>query len=138
MEALIFNSYGGRVPDVVMKRMIKGLEFPQSRFDQSIINYIKTNAIEYNTEVHNDKWFEKHRDAIVRVDYGSEGMCKYLGFSTDDNGKYGIIAGVSIKDIDISRRWTMEEYDGAEIIKYLDDYECRFVDVNYWVRKERN
>ncbi|MBR3600513.1 MAG: hypothetical protein IKL53_11685, partial [Lachnospiraceae bacterium] len=73
MEALIFNSYGGRIPDVVMKRMIKGLEFPQNRFDKSIINYIKTNAIEYNPEVHNDKWFENHKDAIVRVDHGSEG-----------------------------------------------------------------
>lgn len=132
MEALIFNSYGGRVPDVVLSRMVEGLEFPQNRFDQSVINWIKTNAIKYKPEVHTDAWFEKHKGAIVKVDHGSEGMCKYLGFSTEGS----IVAGVTIKDIDTNRRWTMEEYGGAEIIKYLDEYECKYGCVNYWARKE--
>ena len=137
MEALIFNSYGGRVPDVVLKRMVEGLEFPQNRFAQSVINWIKTNAIGYKPDVHTDAWFFKHKNSIVKVEYDGVAV-KYLGFSSDEKGsKYGVISCVSIRDIDISRRWTMERNDGAEMIRYLDDYECKYESVNYWVRKER-
>ena len=135
MELVIFNNYGGRVPDVLRDKIIPGLEFPQNRFNCSLIEYIKNNSVDFIPNVHTDNWFKLHKDALVRVECKENGKGKYVGFASDGIG--GSIACVSIVDVDISRRWTMSEYDGVEIIKYLDDYELRFEDINYWVRREK-
>ena len=37
-----------------------------------------------------------------------------------------------IEEVDISRPWCIEEYDGAEGIKYLDAYKCVDKELNYF------
>ena len=39
-----------------------------------------------------------------------------------------------IIDLDITRPWCIEEYDGSEYIKYLDDYKCISKELNYYTR----
>ena len=40
-----------------------------------------------------------------------------------------------IVDVDITRPWCIEEYDGAEYIEYLDDVICLDKELNFYEKK---
>lgn len=135
MKMILSSSYGGFMPDVVACRLNEKLgkeSVIKARFDEKLISYIESSAIVYDEKIHTQDWFSKNKDKIILCKTSGNNI-KYIGWHSD--GVYGNIASVSIVDIDVSRRWTINVYDGAESIKYVDVWECKDESLNYWVEK---
>ena len=117
MKVLLLSSYGGRVP-----RLIKSF---YKRNDVSwrvgdVVSFVEVNAI--NNMGMNPK---NIRTKVVAYD-DPDGSKSYL--FNDDN----IVC--KIVDVDTSRPWTIETYDGAEYIQYLD-YNVVNKELNYCTYK---
>ena len=62
---------------------------------------------------------------------------KYVGVIYNDylyvnNENAGCIDRYELIDVDTSKKWYIEEYDGAESVVYLDDYECENEELNFY------
>lgn len=101
MKVIIINNYGGRIPKELMQFVSGDIAWRWSH----AVSYLETHAIPA----------EKGESANAQI-------VRYLG--PDPNTQMYLFKAdnltVSIVDVDIKRKWTIERYDGAEYIQYLD------------------
>lgn len=116
MKVLIFSGFGSCVLTPTMKKIMKENKFPFNRVGK-IIEYIESKAVDKTGsdifEIR--KWLNEDLENIaICVDCNQKFYLVGDGDGGSDN--------FSISDVDITRPWTIEEYDGSEYVKYLDRY----------------
>lgn len=113
MKFIIFNDYGGFVPDVLIPLM-KEHPFPENRYNEDTINYIKKKAVLLGEK--DAGYFKKNPDVIAYI----PGTNLYYAFSSSKH----YLTHFSIVDIDPSVKHYIKEYDGTESICELPHWEC--------------
>lgn len=131
-KILVFSNYGGLMPEAVLDVFNKGASMLVNRSNKVIIEKLENASIWFDESIHTTEWFKKNPKALVFYSKTSDTKNDYLGY----NSEQGIICRVSIVTVDTNRKWTIESYDGAEGVKYLDDMVCVDKELNCWVRRE--
>lgn len=131
-KIIVFSNYGGLMPDVVTDAFDKTESMLTNRSNQGIIEKLKKNAVLFDSNIHTEAWFKKNPKTLVFYSESDDGKKDYLGYNKGHN----MICHVSIVTVDTSKGWYIEEYDGAEEIKYVNDMVCVDKELNYWVRKD--
>lgn len=134
MKVLLFTAYGGYAATPQMKEILSKYENKgiRGRIGE-IVDYVENNHVLYPTiyklsEI--EKEFENNKELIVKFeDLQKHGYQKYMIYR--DIGYSGITT-FSIVDVDTTRPWTIEEYDGAEYIQYLDENKLIDKELNYY------
>ena len=127
VNILKFSGFGANTCSVDMLAINKKYEFPISR--RELATFVQKTAVQMisgTSSEYLEKFLKENPETIVNI-----GDSKY--FIYNKNLKY--ISSLEIVEVDISRPWTIEEYDGAEYIKYLD-YEITNKELNYGRNKE--
>lgn len=114
MKVAIFNGYGeSGFPDYIEEQIVEK-SFPEYRCG-SIINILES----YPNEPNMDKYKNLKVGEVLRY-----GDIFYFGNSFHP-------VRCTIEEVDISKKWTIEEYDGVEGIEYLE-FECLSEELNYY------
>ena len=125
-KAIIFSNYGldGITPE--MQEIMKKHFGIRSRMGE-IIEYVENHAVmadEFLSEVELLRYLKNDPNAIV---------CRRPGKEYQVQRQDWIMPSTfSIIEIDTSRPWTIDEYDGAESVKYLDEIDLVDEDLNYY------
>lgn len=130
-KIIVFSNYGGLAPDVVTDALDKQESMLSNRSNQCIIDKLEKNAVLFDSNIHTEAWFKKNCETLVFYSEAGDDKKDYLGY----NKSHNMICHVSIATVDTSRKWCIEEYDGAEEIQYIEDMVCVDKDLNYWVRR---
>ena len=124
MKVIIFNGYGFvPVSDKIAEFMNKS-SFPLNRTDKKLIKYIEENSKKVNMSTPSFsivKELKQSKEKLIKVDKD-----QYYCYSNIKE----VPCAIRIVEVDISRPWTIEDYDGAEYIQYLD-YIIENKEINY-------
>jgi hypothetical protein len=113
MKIVLLSNYGGRIPRILMPDIAgKDIAWRWGK----IIDKIEAMAVPAENTT---------SDTAKVVRYTADEKTKTYLFR-DDN------VTVSIVDVDIGRPWTIIQYDGAEIVQYLD-YKVVDEAINYCI-----
>lgn len=127
MEIIVQTSYGVYKPNKKHVEILKNKGYKHwadmgARTDKDIIEFIKKNGVEL--------WIEALKDAGKGNDTSTiEALRDNFNKSYSMPGKH-YYDRVSIVEVNISRPWTIKDYDGAESISYLD-YNVVMPEINY-------
>lgn len=126
---IVFSDYGGFVPDVLKPLMFDGNNFVKNRYNEKIISFIESNA---RTDIFpcGCKYFEEHKD-VIGAKETNNGTC-YYAYSSDKR----YVTNFDIVELEDGKQYTLSEYDGAEYLEEVPEYECIDSDINLW-RKVR-
>ncbi len=102
MKVVILNNWGGKVPSLIKSYVDGGNAWRWG----DVINFIETNAI-------NAEYLNKQPNVKVVCYPGADKNSKTYLFKEDN-----VI--LNIVDVDTSRPWCIEKYDGSEYVQYLD------------------
>lgn len=130
-KIIVFSNYGGLAPDVVIGALDKKVSMLSNRSNQGIIEKLEKNAVVFDSNIHTEAWFKKNCEALVFYSESGDDKKDYLGYNKEHN----MICHVSIVSVDTSKRWYIDEYDGAEEVQYIKDMICADKELNYWVRR---
>jgi len=120
MKVIIMTSYGGERLPAEFKADYKN---PLWRMDKGLIERIeKSNWVDVEDE---SEIIEVGKNYRVKKENGT----LYVYDTPDYIVKF---ITFEIVDVDISRPWCIEDYDGSENIKYLDNYVCISKEYNYY------
>jgi hypothetical protein len=120
MKVIIMTSYGGERLPAEFKA---NYENPLWRMDKDLIERIeKSNWVDVEDE---SEIIEVGKNYRVKKENGA----LYVYDTPDYIVKF---ITFEIADVDISRPWCIEDYDGSENIKYLDNYVCISKEYNYY------
>lgn len=125
MKVLLFTGYGTNFVTPEMEKIMKKNTYPKNRIGE-IIDYIEKNAITAKLEDY-DKLVEilkKNKNQIYKI-VGK--TTKYIIWNDDIQWT----CSFQIVEVDISKRWRIRDYDGAEHIEYLD-YKLIDKEMNYY------
>lgn len=122
MKVLLLSSYGSYIPKFIRDHMQAN---SHSWRWGSVIDYIESNAVV--NQVNCGNLLDQYN--IIEFSIPNSKEKKYL-IKRDGNKIINIF--VSIIEVDVSRPWTILEYDGSEYIQYLD-HTCIDKKANYCI-----
>ena len=125
MKVLIFHQGIFMFSNSKIQELLNHKNFPENRTGD-IIKYIEDNTIICKDTNNIMDLCESNPNKFIHV----QGEY-YLGWDK----KYDISVLFKIQEVDITRPWTIQEYDGSEYIQYLD-YNIVNTDMNYCVYKD--
>lgn len=144
MEILLFTGYGPNPMNERLKNIAKNdtLSLVEKRIEMAkevknhatAIDRVERNAVSKLSPEDLDKWFDESPDGFLCVHSGFY-LMKYPYGWTNIPGSPSFVH-MSIVDVDMSRKWTITTYDGAESIKYLDEWQCADEKYNYYIENE--
>ena len=116
MKVLLFTGFGSCTKTSEMIKIMNESKFPFNRVGK-IVEFIEKTAIDKTGEdiFKTKEWLNEDLERIAACKEGNQ------VFYLIGNGD-GQVSNLSIMNVDISRPWTIEEYDGSEYVKYLDGY----------------
>lgn len=115
MEFITFPSYGGIIPDG-LKDTMRDKKFPQARYDEDVINYIKQNSVEMLSDLRSE---ENRGKFFMDPKTKGTGREVYYGYAS----KLESMSKVAINTIYPEKeRYILTEYDGAETLKPVPEY----------------
>ena len=128
MKVLLFIDYGPPYPTEEMQKIMDKSEFPYNRMGE-IVDFIEKNAekvVDYSA--HSLLQTKKN----IGKFYLSNNIyaCCERKYPISCFGTNYPVTTLAIVDVDITRPWTIDSYDGGEYIKYLD-YDVVNEDINY-------
>jgi len=118
MKVVIFDGYGPSYFPEYIQKLIKAKDFPQCRCG-NVVSLLESYPNEENIGNLQERYDNLKIGEVLR--WGNK-----FFFGAD---LYTIEC--SIEEVDISRKWTISVYDGAEDIKYLKP-KCISEELNYW------
>lgn len=123
MKMVLFTGHGGIYLNSELKKIFKDFSI-QNRIDA--VDYLQTHYEDADKDYYAYLEQIKKKDVIVKADEKT-----YLCWNVDNES----ICVYSIVDVDTTRPWTIEHYDGSEYVKYL---EFKLIDekYNYYKCKE--
>lgn len=115
MKFLIDSNYSGLKPDIiekVLKEVNSSEVYPLNRAGKVI-----EKLAEVKTEVFNKDVFILKKKDVLYKEKVSDTETYLWGY----NSVINTLVHCSIVEVDVKRLWTIEEYDGAGYVKYLDN-----------------
>ena len=131
INILIFTGYGLSCVSKKIQNLLinKDLSFPFNR----IISEEKLKEIQSKAKnVLDNSYDEINESCIIRLIEHCDKLDRNFYFKSIYNNT---LEPFTIVEVDTSRPWKIENYDGAEYIQYLD-YEIKYKDINYCDYKE--
>lgn len=128
-EVIIKSGYTNVFPDI-LDELNEGLDWSE-RADKALIQRVKDSTIVIEEEISSSELYDllsANRKSAVYFKKSE----RYFGWSSRFKGN---ITSFSIVEVDISRRWTISDYDNNEYIEYIDVYECCDKALNFYIRK---
>ena len=121
MKVILMSDYGfGYLPKGIGRVDFSNFLW---RIDKEIIDKIeKVDWVDFDKTFHSD-------GRLYRYTY-TDGTIKYLFPNPDSPNNY---TSISIVEVDTSRPWYVDNYDGAESIKYIDNYFCVSKEANFHI-----
>lgn len=125
MKILLFIDYGPNYVHPLLEHVYqKDENFPKNRTG-AIIDFIEN----YNKLIDSEKVISlAHDESII---YKFNELQQYLIWNSKKNN----FSIYMIQDVDITRPWTIKQYDGSEYIEYLD-YNIVDSELNYCENKK--
>lgn len=118
LELILFTSYGGGVLPKELRQAAG--ENPEGRFKYrsgKVIEKLKEIAYEVeDISGYTKEMLKRLIDEHVVVHEKAHDVYYYI----ENNGPLDIIQRMVIKNVDTSRHWILDEYDGAEAIRYIE------------------
>ena len=134
MKVLLFIDYGPPYPTEEMQKIMDKYEFPYNRIGE-IVEYIENNS-ELVVDVSASSILKtKHHIGKLYCSFGDVYGCCAENNKPSWFGSVNPISSMQIAEVDITRPWTIEEYDGKEYIRYLD-VDVIHENINYCKLKE--
>lgn len=131
MKVLLFTNYGSdtRTPKMI-EIMNKNGGYTIKGRTGEVIDYIENNCevykeMDYNILLEIKQRMRENHELIFTFK-NFQGKYYAYNSNTHDSDKFSIV------DVDITRPWTIEDYDGSEGIKYLDEWTLVDKDMNYY------
>ena len=123
MKILLFTGYGGWAATPHMKEILNKHKGIRGRVGE-IIDYVENNHVIYDASQYFEaqKELKNNKELIIKINND------YIVW----NETIYSTAPFSIEDVDTTRPWTIEEYDGAEYIEYLDEHKLADEELNYY------
>ena len=130
IKVLLFTSYGANTVTPAMGNFMKRYKGMLCRINTELIEYIENNSVVYEdiNHIEYDKFMKLISDDSETIVTFKNHPNIYYVYNKECN----YVSNFSIVEVDTTRPWTIEEYDGAEGIKYLDDMVCVDKELNYW------
>lgn len=130
MKILLLTDFGDNYLSPQMIRILQKNHFPINRTG-NIINFIEQKAVPLNkTEGLISQIFKEKSNTIIKIE--DQGTSQDIYIIKSDSDRFSRFA---VQEVDTTRPWTIENYDGAEYIQYLD-YNIINSDINYCEYKE--
>jgi hypothetical protein len=122
MKVLLFTRYGGCTATPQMKEILNKYKGIRGRIGE-IVDYVENNHVVYDASQYFDaqKEAKNNKELIIKI------SDVYIVW----NENISSTAPFSIVEVDTTRPWTIEEYDGAEYIEYLDENKLVDEELNY-------
>lgn len=122
-KVLIASNFGGNIPDIVSETMLDfGNIYPQCRVGK-ITEWIENTADEYS-----DIFFGEVGDGSLLNEYLKDN--KEVVVHLKDNQYAGWCTAIhhmttfSLEEVNVSKPWTIREYDGKESACNIPQYKC--------------
>ena len=128
VKILIFSGYGSNAATPKMEEIMNKSEGIRRRIGE-IVEFVEKNAVPYQIrdyKIANNDLSTSH-NLIVRYEK-YPGVFQYAVWDRE----LRMPSFFSIEEVDITRPWTIEEYDGSEDIVYLDERKLVDEELNYW------
>jgi hypothetical protein len=128
VKILIFSGYGSNAVTPEMEEIMNISEGIRRRVGE-IVEFVEKNAVPYKIrdyKIANEDLSTNH-NLIVRYEK-YPGVFQYAVWDRE----LRMPSFFSIDEVDSSRPWTVEEYDGSEGIVYLDERKLTDEELNYW------
>lgn len=130
MKVLLFTDFGTNYLSPEMIKILGKNPFPINRTGK-IIEFVEQIAVPLDkTEGLIPQIFKEKSNTIIKIE--DQGTSQDIYIIKSDSDRFSRFA---IQEVDTTRPWTIENYDGAEYIQYLD-YNIINSDINYCVYKE--
>lgn len=138
-KCLIFADWGSIVPDTLAKIIEEFCRLGLSIRKGEIINKIEAEAITKNFNGPQDiyKTCAQNPDKIYKLTDDAHKIPNtdiYVGYRRQTH----TFATVHIVSIDETKKWVIDEYDGAESIRELPEYELADSELNIYKEKEKS
>lgn len=119
------------LPPPQMRKILEKYNGIYSRIGE-IVDYVENNHILYHSSrfIEAESELKNNRELIIKFE-DTQRYKDYQSYVVYDANLYGA-SSFSIVDVDITRPWTIEEYDGAEYIQYLDENKLVDKELNYY------
>lgn len=128
MKVLLFTGHDCGCGTPKMKEIMKKYTGIRCRV-REVIEYIENNSLMFFCfDDESMKTAKEKMDSDNEIIITSKNCQGKYYYKTD----YSYITSFSIVDVDTTRPWTIEEYDCAEYIKYLDENKLVDEELNYW------
>ena len=129
MKVLLFIDYGPSYPTEEMQKIMDKYEFPYNRIGE-IVEYIENNS-ELVVDISASSLLKtKHHIGKLYCSLGDVYGCCAETNKPSWFASVNPISSIQIADVDTTRPWCIDNYDGKEYIKYLD-YNVVNEDINY-------
>jgi hypothetical protein len=131
MKVLLFTGYGGYAATPQMRKILEKYDGIYSRIGE-IVDYVENNHVLYHSShfIEAESELKNNRELIIKFE-DTQRYKDRQSYVVYDANLYGT-ASFSIVDVDTTRPWTIEEYDGAEYIQYLDENKLIDKELNYY------
>lgn len=131
VKVLIFSGYGADVCTPKMQEIMEKYEGVESRVGE-IIDYVENVAVPFDSfedagEVESN--LRANIETIVSAE-NNKGLISTKYYLWDN--ELHSIKSFTIEEVDITRPWTIKDYDGSEYIRYLDERELVNEKLNYY------
>ena len=130
MKVLIYPTHRGVVFTPKMKEIMDKYEGIRQRTGE-VIEYVENNyeLCEGGNYDLIRSSLVKNKEKILKVKTLHNSDLDYVYWIYTES--YGVCV-FKIEEVDVTRPWTIDDYDSAEYIKYLDDRKCLDKELNYW------
>lgn len=134
MKVLLWSSYGKSIPIGILKKVTNRVDYCSLSFrtDTDILCDLISLASERSKGDNIERL--KIQKGLLYIEYTDTDVLDFLWY--DD--ALEDITSFSIVDVDTTRPWTIDEYDGAEYIKYLDTYTLENESLNFYRLKDES
>lgn len=121
MKVVLFQSYGINQGNTKIAEYLNSKPFPENRIGD-IVDFIESTSQELPPDTFVNELSSLDKDEIFRLQDNI-----YLYFDSDSR-----VHGLTIVDVDISKPWTIDDYDGSERIKYFEPIKLCNKEMNYY------
>lgn len=104
---------------------------------EQFFNHLKDNCnFDFNNDGLSPEDYKTVLDLIAQDGYAKSSCCKDFYF-TQVYGDFDCACKLHVANVDVSRPWTIENYDGVEYVRYLDakDYKKDCPQLNYYIQE---
>ena len=142
LDIVVFKSFGMNYLNQGLSGIAKKYHDTKSpvRLRHEMALYIKEHTYPLSVDTKNfdeiESILKKNPESFIKIDAYSDRTHYFRNVYLCWNKDLEIAESIAIEDVDISKKWTLADYDGTESIKYLEDPVCIDKTYNYYEERE--